>query len=45
MAEYAGDFTDAGDMAGFGPLQMTDELRRMSEGQQVTLGAYHRPWK
>jgi len=22
-----------------------DELRRMSEGQQVTLGAYHRPWK
>lgn len=22
-----------------------EELRRMSEGQQVTLGAYHRPWK
>jgi len=22
-----------------------DALRRMSEGQQVTLGAYHRPWK
>jgi hypothetical protein len=30
MAEYAGDFTDAGNMAGFGPLQMTDELRQLA---------------
>lgn len=30
MAEYAGDFTDAGGMAGFGALEMTDELRQMA---------------
>jgi hypothetical protein len=41
MAEYAGDFTDAGNMAGFGPLQMTDELRQMA--RQIVGGSSNAP--
>jgi hypothetical protein len=29
LAEYAWDYHEAGSMAGFGPLEMTDELRQV----------------
>jgi O2-independent ubiquinone biosynthesis protein UbiU len=36
----------AQDRAAFGiQPRWTEALRKLSEGSQCTLGAYHRPWK